>query len=159
MDLATGKKELVIWTREVLVEQWREKPDWNVFWQGESNIDRFKKNFFLIIISYRYITQWLDIFIHYEMTIPTRSVTVTKLLQYYWLYSLCIHYNPQLINFIVRSLYLLIPFIYFFHPPIPLPSSNYQFIIYIYKSMFFVCCFSDSTYMCNHRYLSSDLFH
>ena len=42
MDLATGKKELVIWTREVLVEQWREKPDWNVFRQGESNIDRFK---------------------------------------------------------------------------------------------------------------------
>ena len=43
-------------------------------------------------ISFRYVTEWLNIFIYYRMFTMINLVPIhphIELLQYYWLYSLC----------------------------------------------------------------------
>ena len=57
--------------------------------------------FYLVIIniqyyfSFRCMTQWFDIFTYHETNSTINPVTIhyyTKLLQYYWLCSVCVHY-------------------------------------------------------------------
>ena len=86
------------------------------------------------------------------MITSIRSVSIchhTKLLQYYWLYSLCVHYIPRLMYFIAGSLYLLILFIYFLCPTPPSPVATTHFfsvsmsLLLTEKTKFFhfVCSF------------------
>lgn len=75
---------------------------------------------------------------------PQLSVIICQhatLLQCYSLYSLrCTFYLCDL-PIITGSLYLLIPLTYVSHPPPPIPSGDYQFVLSIYgsASVLFLC--------------------
>ena len=62
-------------------------------------------------VSFRWTTQWFDIYIPYEMISTINLVTIyphTKLLQYYWWYSLCCIFHPSGL-FTLGCLYQLYP--------------------------------------------------
>ena len=59
----------------------------------------------------------------------------TKLLQYYWLYSLCCTLHP-LTYFITGSLYILISFTYFTHPPVPISSATTVYSLYLWLRVY-----------------------
>ena len=59
-----------------------------------------------------------------------------KLLQYYWVYSLCCT-SSWLIYFIVENLYLLIPITYFLSPP-PLSTLVAMFVLWQFLFCFLV---------------------
>ena len=98
-------------------------------------------------ISFRCTTQWFEIFRCYKIITRVSPVTIchhTKLLQYCWLYFLCVHYIPGPIFLIAGSLYLLILSTYFICAPAFLPFGNHPFVqwLCIYESisvLFFSC--------------------
>ena len=87
-------------------------------------------------VSLRCAIYWFSNSLHYSMLSTISgdlSVTIhTKLLQYYWLYSLLLYFSSSwLIYFITGILYLLIPFICFYtHPFTHLLSGNHQFSVF-----------------------------
>ena len=69
-------------------------------------------------VSFRCTTYWFDICILYEMITMASLVAIcchTKLLRYYWIYSLCFIVYPHGL-FIIWKFVTLIPFTYFLSP-------------------------------------------
>ena len=93
------------------------------------------------------------IFLPYKMICVVNIYHCTKILQCY--ISVPIYYIPMN-YFIIGSLYLLISFIYFTQPPIPLFFDNYHFVLciifYFVRSVHLFCSL-DST--CKRNYTLS----
>ena len=95
---------------------------------------------------------------HFKLITMTNLVTIfhhTKLMQYYWLYSL---YFKAPWYFLTPVFYFLIPFTCFTKVLILLPFWQHQFVLWVYFC-FPLFCFSDSTYKWYHKVSVSNLIH
>ena len=90
---------------------------------------------------------WCFCRLHSVLSIPCRVVIE------YWLYSLCCTLHPCNL-FIPSSLYLLIPFIYFAHPP----SDNIQYLTFSVLTSFTEHN-ALQVYPCCHKWQNSVLFY
>ena len=97
-------------------------------------------------------SQWLDIYITYEVTLLTnlvRSGSHTQLLQYDWLFSLCCTLHPCGCS-VTTNWYFLIPSLDLFYPH-PFPSGSHQNVLGTYETVpVWLFGFLDSTCKWNH---------
>ena len=126
--------------------------NWSVFW---SNLAFFFILLLLLLtlrilywnkidltyyISFRYITWWFNILIHYKMITMISLVTICHHASYYNIINYiiyAIYYIPMLTCFVTGGLYLLISLTYFTHSPSPFslaPTSLFS------VSMSLFCC-------------------
>ena len=125
---------------------------------------RHTYNFFLnwnivnvqYFVSFRSITKWFDIFIHYEIitTISLTTICPHRIIIILMTIFFMLYIMPRwLISFKTGDLYLIIPFSYF--PPMTPLSTTFLFSIsknVLYNFFLFVL-FLDSTYKCDHMVL------
>ena len=101
--------------------------------------------------------QQFDIFIHYEIITTMRPATIhhhIKLLQYYWLHSLCVHYIPltylfyswKFVPLNPLRLFPLSPHTPSWQPPV---CSLYLWVCFCFILFVPLFCFLDSTYKWN----------
>ena len=91
-------------------------------------------------ISFRYTTYWFNIFVHYKMNPTISLLTIchhTKLLQYYWLYSLC--YTLHLWDLFYNWEFVLLNPLHLFCPH-PHPHTLWWLpVTFLYLQVFLVC--------------------
>ena len=94
----------------------------------------------------------MNFYIYYELITMRSLLTIchhTKLLQYYWLYSVLCTLYPYYTYFIIASLYILIPFTYSLNLPL-LPSDDYVCSLFLWNCFCFILFFR-FTYKWNQK--------